>query len=91
MLARFFEKYPPRISPAIVLDLLRRLNGKIRAEKSLGKGFEIGHALFMEEDLDEEKLEMIWRYRILPLLEEYFFDAPERLGGFGLEEMITAG
>jgi 5-methylcytosine-specific restriction enzyme B len=90
VLARYFDKNPPRISPSIVLNLLTALNRKIRSEKSLGKGFEIGHAFFMEPDLDEEKLGWIWRFKIMPLLGEYYFDQPQQLQEFELETMITA-
>ncbi len=90
VLARYFEKCPPRISPSIVLNLLTALNRKIRSEKSLGKSFEVGHAFFMEPDLDEAKLGWIWRFKIMPLLAEYYFDQPEQLEQFSLEDMITA-
>ncbi len=90
VLARFFQAHPPKVSPAIVLSLLNRLNEKIRSEKSFGKDYEVGHALFMEEDLDEEKLSAIWKFRIMPLLQEYWYDQPEQLGRFGLEEMMNA-
>jgi len=90
VLARYFDKNPPKISASIVLNLLTALNRKIRSEKSLGKSFEVGHAFFMEPDLDEAKLGWIWRFKILPLLGEYYFDQPEQLGQFDLETMITA-
>ena len=90
VLARYFDKYPPKISVSIVLNLLTALNRKIRTEKSLGKSFEVGHAFFMEPQLDETKLEWIWRFKIMPLLGEYYFDQPEALEQFNLETMITA-
>ena len=90
VLARYFDKYPPKISVSIVLNLLTALNRKIRTEKSLGKSFEVGHAFFMEPQLDETKLEWIWRFKIMPLLGEYYFDQPEALEQFNLETMISA-
>src|SRR5213594_2822834 len=90
VLMRFFEKHPPRISPSMVLKVLNTLNQRIRSEKSLGKSYEVGHALFMEDGLDEEKLGWIWRFKVLPLLEEYYYDQPEQLVQFGLEELMSA-
>jgi len=90
VLARYLDKNPPKISASIILNLLTALNRKIRSEKSLGKSFEVGHAFFMEPDLDEAKLEWIWRFKIMPLLGEYYFDQPEALEQFDLETMITA-
>jgi len=90
VLARYLDKHPPKISASIVLNLLTSLNRRIRSEKSLGKSFEVGHAFFMEPDLDESKLDWIWRYKIMPLLGEYYFDQPEQLEQFKLETMITA-
>jgi 5-methylcytosine-specific restriction enzyme B len=89
VLVRYFDKYPPRISPSIVLNLFTALNRKIRSEKSLGKGFELGHAFFMEPDLDEEKLDWIWQFKVKPLLAEYYFDRPETLEEFNLEKLIA--
>ncbi len=90
VLARYFDKHPPKVSVSIVLNLLTALNRKIRTEKSLGKGFEIGHAFFMEPELDDNKLGWIWRFKIMPLLGEYYFDQPEQLEQYELEAMISA-
>jgi 5-methylcytosine-specific restriction protein B len=90
VLARYFDKNQPKINASIVLKLLTALNRKIRSEKSLGKSFEVGHAFFMEPELDETKLEWIWRFKIMPLLGEYYFDQPEQLEQFDLETMIAA-
>ena len=90
VLARYFDKNRPKISASVILNLLTGLNRKIRSEKSLGKSFEVGHAFFMEPELDESKLEWIWRFKIMPLLGEYYFDQPEALEQFKLEAMIAA-
>lgn len=39
----------------------------------------IGHAFFMHPVLSPKLLSTIWRRKILPILEEYFFDEPEAL------------
>jgi 5-methylcytosine-specific restriction protein B len=46
-----------------------------RIESLLGRDYTIGHAYFMNRENDSiETLANIFRYSILPLLEEYFFD-----------------
>ncbi len=44
----------------------------------------IGPSFFMREHLDEELLERTWRREIVPYLEDYFFDSPDRLQEFAL-------
>ncbi len=41
----------------------------------------------MRLDLDERWLERIWRYSVLPYLEEQFFDEPDRIADFALEAL----
>lgn len=59
---------------------LSTVNEKIAANPSLGSGFEIGHSYFVkEENLDLQKLEAIWEFEIMPLLEEYFYEDVEEV------------
>ena len=54
---------------------IEKMNGEIVDNMALGKGFQIGHSYFIqEENLDREKLQALWDYEVAPLLEEYFFD-----------------
>lgn len=53
------------------------LNTEIRRDKSLGKGFCIGHSYFCnrtEETCTEEWMQSVVDYDILPMLSEYWFD-----------------
>lgn len=62
-----------------LIGTIRELNRQI--EKELGSGFQIGHSYFCEkpEDISLEKwMEQIVKYDIIPLLEEYWFDEPEK-------------
>ena len=61
---------------------LEKINENIRNESAtkLGKDKQIGHSFIFKMDSvnggnpsKEDKTRMIWRYEILPLLEEYFF------------------
>ncbi|RQG92826.1 AAA family ATPase [Natrarchaeobius halalkaliphilus] len=66
---------------------LEIINKKITAVRGLGKGKRIGHAylhpdVWMTSNGDtstDTELADVWRYDILPLLEEYFFDDLEQL------------
>ena len=43
-------------------------------EQKLDRHHTIGHAFFMSSGIDYKQLRAIWRRRIYPLVEEYFFD-----------------
>ena len=42
----------------------------------------------MRTDLDRKLLGMIWKYSIMPTLEEYFYRKPERLRNYQLETFL---
>ena len=59
---------------------LSALNERIRDDKDLGPGFQIGHSYFMpEESADEQWYLGIIDTQITPLLREYWFDRPEQV------------
>ena len=59
---------------------MRTLNEKIRRDKDLGPGFEIGHSYFVpEESADEQWYRAIVETQIAPLLREYWFDRPNQV------------
>lgn len=54
-----------------------KLNGEISRDKSLGKGFCIGHSYFCgktNETCTNEWMQSVVNYDILPMLSEYWFD-----------------
>ena len=56
------------------------LNREIALDKSLGKGFCIGHSYFCGRDIcTDEWLHSIVDYDILPMLSEYWFDDANKL------------
>ncbi|WP_080510224.1 McrB family protein [Halorubrum distributum] len=72
---------------------LEIINKRITAVRGLGKGKRIGHAYlhpdtWMSDTEDPRDIELtdVWRYDILPLLEEYFFEDTQQL-----EENILRG
>lgn len=63
-----------------LVDKVKELNEKIKSDRSLGKGFCIGHSYFCEHDTcTDEWLRSIVDFDILPMLSEYWFDEPEEL------------
>jgi 5-methylcytosine-specific restriction protein B len=60
---------------------MEELNQAIAADQSLGSGFAVGHSYFCidEAALDVETYGRTVRHQILPLLDEYWFDSPERV------------
>ena len=59
-----------------LVSKVKELNREIAADKSLGKGFCIGHSYFCGKDVcTDEWLHSIVDYDILPMLSEYWFDS----------------
>lgn len=64
---------------------MESLNKMIRDDKTeLGAGFEIGHSYFVprkdDQSLDEDWYVSIIKHEIKPLLQEYWFDRPDKAG-----------
>ena len=63
-----------------LINKVKDLNREISLDKSLGKGFCIGHSYFCGRDVcTEEWLHFIVDYDILPMLSEYWFDDANKL------------
>ena len=63
-----------------LVSKVKDLNKEITLDKSLGKGFCIGHSYFCGMDIcTEEWLHSIVDYDILPMLSEYWFDDTAKL------------
>jgi 5-methylcytosine-specific restriction protein B len=50
------------------------------------KSHAIGPSYFLRKDLDE-RIEEVWKYKIVPYLEEYFFSKPEEIDQFRWENV----
>ena len=58
-----------------LIERIKELNREITMDKSLGKGFCIGHSYFCGcQKCTEEWMYSIVEYEILPMLNEYWFD-----------------
>ena len=58
------------------------LNKEIRDDDELGRGFQIGHSFFVpgdDDELSDDWYQHVVRTQIQPLLQEYWFDTPERV------------
>jgi 5-methylcytosine-specific restriction protein B len=72
--------------PEWVADLVDQVNQELMT--SLGMGdLALGPSYFMVQDLDEDRLRRIWRYRIEPLIEDIFFGEPERAEPFRFDNV----
>ena len=39
----------------------------------------------MADEMTADKLRQVWRRKLLPLIQEYFFDQPDRVAEYDLE------
>lgn len=63
-----------------LIATVEQLNRAIEADDSLGRGFRIGHSYFCTEtDVDDMWLDAVVTYEIVPLLNEYWFDEPNKV------------
>lgn len=67
----------------LIVNRLGVLNETIRKDTTLGRHYMIGHSCFCPPGEDFSSLGMAWfelivKTEIVPLLDEYWFDAPER-------------
>ena len=78
-----FKKYQAGLKDEMfdqVIEKVKELNRAISKDKSLGKGFCIGHSYFCgQEQITEEWLKGVINYDILPMLNEYWFDDPAKV------------
>lgn len=66
----------------MLIEHIEGLNRAIAADESLGKGFCIGHSFFCnltQEKMEDQTLSGIVEYELIPLLNEYWFDEPEKV------------
>lgn len=67
----------------LAIEVLRSINERIK--KEYDRDHQIGHSYFLklkeyeDKSKTEEILRYIWYHEIIPLLQEYFYDSPEKL------------
>jgi 5-methylcytosine-specific restriction protein B len=75
-----------------LIEAIRKLNKEITSDTMLGAGYQIGHDSFCENDYDAVSLQNIVEYTLIPLLEEYYADEPNKANDWAkkLRESISA-
>ena len=74
-----------------LIQVVTQLNEHIKEDEALGEGFCIGHSYFVTEgNIDDEWLKSVVNYELIPLLKEYWFDAPAEVSKWSqsLQEVI---
>ena len=84
----YLDKIAAPKAKALVAKIIE-LNNEIERDDNLGKGFKIGHSYLCAEDLSDESLKAIVQYEIIPLLEEYWYDEPSKVGKWS-QELLSA-
>ncbi len=67
-----------RVMKALSILALKEVNQKIIESGNLGKGKQIGHSYLLGKE-SQSSIKDVWRFEILPLLEEYFFSQFQRM------------
>ncbi|HVS39923.1 MAG TPA: DUF2461 family protein [Gemmataceae bacterium] len=89
VLAAWYHVHVPAAGPTFAertTALFDRLNARLRAD--LGPHAQVGHSYFMTPDLDENRLHLVWRHHVRPLLDEYFAGQPGRAAAYDLDQML---
>ena len=71
-----------------VADLLDEANRQLVSD-GIEWHLHIGHSHFMQPNLDDVQLRMIWRHSIMPTLEEYFYRQQDRLTAYQFDELLN--
>jgi len=79
LLARWLDKKQPKMS--WVADVVDRANQMLDAHAAIGPSH------YMDEDLDEEWVGLIWEHSVLPYIAEQFFGEESRLEDFALDRL----
>ena len=68
---------------------LEQINSKLIDDQSIGREKQIGHTFVMALEKDSEQFIKVWKYDIIPLLEEFYFESPEKLNIIFDDEIFT--
>ncbi len=80
---KFIEYQNTIVNPHFnnLINIVKQLNETIKNDSTLGKGFMIGHSYLSEllSDVSDEQLFNIIEYKLIPLIEEYWFDEESKV------------
>lgn len=83
VLERYFSSIA--LPSAAVIEGLSRLNGHLA--RDLDRHHTIGHSFFMRNDMSPKVLREIWMRKLLPLIEEYYYDQPDGMGSLSVNQL----
>ncbi len=70
---------------AAVIEGLSKLNGHLT--RDLDRHHTIGHSFFMRNDMSPKVLREVWIRKLLPLIEEYYYDQPDGMGSLSVNQL----
>lgn len=85
--AAVLERYLSSIAlpSAALIEGLSRLNGHLT--RDLDRHHTIGHSFFMRNDMSPKVLREVWTRKLLPLIEEYYYDQPDGMGSLSVNQL----
>ncbi len=85
--AEVLERYLSSVAlpSAAVIEGLSRLNGHLT--RDLDRHHTIGHSFFMRNDMSPKVLREVWMRKLLPLIEEYYYDQPDGMGSLSVNQL----
>jgi 5-methylcytosine-specific restriction endonuclease McrBC GTP-binding regulatory subunit McrB len=81
ILSRYYETRVNHV-PDLIAGF-EQLNAQLK--EALDEFHTIGQTFFMADEMTADKLRQVWRRKLLPLIQEYFFDQPDRVAEYQLE------
>ena len=88
ILQKFYEKPENSLEYKNLYIGMKELNKNL--QELLGTTNQlIGHTFFMKEKLDKDELRHIWKRKIEPQLEEYFYDDEQKLANFQFDTLFN--
>jgi len=83
VLERYFNSIA--LPSTAVIEGLSRLNEHLT--RDLDRHHTIGHSFFMRNDMSPKVLREIWMRKLLPLIEEYYYDQPDGMGALSFNQL----
>jgi hypothetical protein len=87
LLERWFDNNRGPAELAWIAAVLDVVNERLEAMPDVGRHLQIGPSHFMNKNLTHATVERIWKYSILPYLEEQFFGREAALADFDLKAL----
>jgi 5-methylcytosine-specific restriction protein B len=69
-----------------VADIVDAVNGKLLPR--LGPHLQLGHSHFLREDLDDDVMAKVWKYDVMPFIQDQLFGHEDELAEFSLERIL---